>query len=117
MLPFTHEIAPTLEKFSNISTYLESSNIASIRCLYTEFLLIVDVVSHISSPRLSLPPEYVIFPKPPFASIKSRNPEAEEMLPLIDSSVFLAMIVVVVVLMDEFLFIFFETAVTIIVSV
>jgi hypothetical protein len=49
------------------------------------------------------------------ASIKSRKPDAEEMLPLMDSSVFLAIIVVVVVLMDEFLFIFFETAVTIVI--
>lgn len=49
--------------------------------------------------------------------MRRRKPEAEEMLPLIDSRVFFAMIVVVVVLMDEFLFIFFETAVTIIIAI
>lgn len=59
-----------------------------------------------------------MLPSPPLASIKSLKPDADEMLPLIDDSVFLAMIVVVVVvLIDEFLFIFFETAVTIITTV
>lgn len=58
-----------------------------------------------------------MLPSPPLASIKRRNPDADEMLPLIDSSVFFAIIVVVVVLMDEFLFIFFETAVTIIIAI
>lgn len=77
----------------------------------------VDLVSHTSSS----PPAYVMRsnfpPMPPFASISSLKPDADEMLPFIDDSVvfFATIVVVVVALIDAlFLFIFFDTAVTII---